>query len=129
MIRVGGDEYPWRSGPRCLVCRSPHRLVIEEGVVAGSTLKDIVARLPADCSLTQRSVRNHVKEGHVGLDMLEDRSLVPYQAPTQSRFNARMLLDTLIANALADVQRGGTTRGFGDAVAAARAILADDANE
>jgi hypothetical protein len=103
MIRIGGREYPVRSSPRCFVCRSPHRLVIEEALLAGSSLKQIVARLPADCSLTQRSVRDHVKEGHLGLDELEDRSLVAYQMQTKSQFNPRKLLDTVIADALADV--------------------------
>lgn len=64
-VRLGGRAYPWRAEARCMVCRSPHRLEVEERTVAGDSWKSIADSLPDNSGLSERNLADHFRNGHL----------------------------------------------------------------
>lgn len=63
MYRIGGENFPLISDPRCKTCRSPYRLHIESEVISARPISMIIERLVLQDSrvdLSAHSVRNHI---------------------------------------------------------------------
>lgn len=80
MYRVGGKMYPMHVSARCKVCNSPHRLRIEQEMVAGRGFSFIVKALPDDADLSPNNLRNHYEGGHLPSDLSIVRELVEQRA-------------------------------------------------
>lgn len=58
-LQAGGTQVPMIRNQRCSVCRSNLRPEVDEWLVLGMTLRQIMRMLPEDVGFSLRSVRSH----------------------------------------------------------------------
>ena len=85
MTRIGTQQYPLRSEPRCAVCNSPHRIWIEAELVRGSSYAAVhreLAGMPHGPRkvASQEAISNHLKRGHMPLGQEVQRQIIARRA-------------------------------------------------
>lgn len=80
MYRVGGRMYPLRNAANCYVCSSEHRSTIEEELLKGYGYAAVVRHLPEDAGINKDNVVQHVKRGHLPLDVSVRRAIIEDRA-------------------------------------------------
>ena len=86
MTRIGGQDYPLRSEPRCNTCQSPHRMFIENRLIRGDSYASIareVAALPHGEHKkppNKQSISIHTRNGHMPLGQSTQRRIIERQA-------------------------------------------------
>lgn len=86
MTRIGGQDYPLRSEPRCSTCQSPHRMFIEGRLIRGDSYASIareVAALPHDEHHKppgKQSISIHTRNGHMPLGQSTQRRIIERRA-------------------------------------------------
>ena len=78
--RVGGREYPLVNAANCIVCSSEHRSLIEEQLLKGYGYAAIVRHLPEGAGVNKDNVTQHVKRGHLPLDVTVRRAIMEDRA-------------------------------------------------
>lgn len=67
MYRLGGRTYPMKRVKNCKVCNSNFRAAVENYLILGYSLDQIVKALPSDASLEVHNIRSHIDENHLPL--------------------------------------------------------------
>lgn len=85
MVRIGNDDYPMVSEPRCLTCQSPHRLFIERELLRGRAYGAIakeVAKMPEGtmATPTPSSIGEHTRQGHLPQPAITRRKIIENRA-------------------------------------------------
>jgi hypothetical protein len=130
-VDVGGQSVPYRSEPRCFVCRTPERLEIEEWLVVGRTSRMIMERWP-DRRLSHRNLMDHVRLGHLPLEAPAVKQLVRERTADVERLFETAITHTAqrlsLAHLVVEQVRGRLDAGdlrpeLKDGLAALRLIL------
>lgn len=79
-VEVGGGIYPWRSEGRCLCCSHPMRVEIETMLAQGRTYRGIIKALELEGAITERNVRDHVRNEHLPTKAPAVRAVAQAQA-------------------------------------------------
>lgn len=101
MTRIGGQDYPLRSEPRCSTCQSPHRMLIEDRLIRGDSYASIareVAALPHDEHKRppgKQSISIHTRQGHMPLGQSTQRRIIERRAK-QAKQSIEESEDTLV---------------------------------
>lgn len=85
MIRIGGEDYPQISDPRCLVCQSPHRLFIENEILRGrgyTAINRQVRAMDPDALSEHgnRSIAHHVTQRHLTAPAQARKDIIDHRA-------------------------------------------------
>lgn len=80
MYRVGGRQYPLRTATNCFVCSSEYRSDIEDQLLKGYGYAAIVRHLPEGADINKDNVAQHVKRGHLPLDVTVRRAIIEDRA-------------------------------------------------
>lgn len=113
MVRVGGQDYPYRRVAACNVCNSPYRMSIERALLQGWSYKRIESHLD-DVEHGPHpqpdwwSIRSHVTAEHMPLPSIARRKIIEKRAEEIGRNiedDAELLLDTVSVNQTI-IQRG-----------------------
>src|SRR3954453_6015358 len=80
MYRVGGRQYPLKTVGQCKVCSSEGRLAIEQEVANGRGYAAIIKSLDEGHDLTPRNISDHVRNGHMPLEISTVREIIDERA-------------------------------------------------
>ena len=80
MYQVGGRQYPMRTQPECFVCQSPLRAEIETQLLKGYGYAAIARHLPEDSGIQQHNIEQHLKRGHLPLELTVRRAIMEDRA-------------------------------------------------
>lgn len=113
MVRVGGQDYPYRRVAACSVCNSPYRMSIERALLQGWSYKRIQNSLDdvehgPHPQPDQWSIRQHVTAEHMPLPSIARRKIIEKRAGEIGRNieeDSELLLDTVTVNQMI-IQRG-----------------------
>lgn len=131
--RIGGREYPVKTGRQCKVCQSPHRFEIEEEIVAGRTYAKIVDHLPEGTDISPRNVKEHFNNGHMPLEVSATRQIVEARArrvgkriedSTESLIDGITLAEAVVQKTFEAIAKGELKPEVRDGLRAAK-VLAD----
>lgn len=85
VYRVGGRYYPLRTESRCVVCNSEWRTEIETALLKGRSYRVIEEGLEEDSGVTRRNIREHVKNGHLPMEVVSRTALIEERAKEMGR--------------------------------------------
>lgn len=132
-----GESMPLKSEPRCLICQSPHRPMVDKLLAAQFSNTSVAEELQLvdpdfkdkDPDTVRRNVERHGKN-HVDIRNRAIRRMVEQRAREQGMLldhvegkitSGRALLDILVANATEQAQSGKPVR-FADAIEAVKLL-------
>jgi len=87
--------------PKCLVCKSPHRHLVDKMLVAGLTYSEIERQF-AFAGIKRRSIANH-KENHLGYEEAGIRSIIEQEALAAQRNHEEGVSRVITKNAYLEV--------------------------
>lgn len=59
MVRLGGQEYPLETDPKCSVCNSIYREQIEQSIIGGRVFSKITQSLPEGTGIITAAIKRH----------------------------------------------------------------------
>ncbi len=126
MYQVGGRSYAMKTARHCKTCQSHLRLDIENQIIRGYGYKGIVDSLPEGCELTERNLREHVKNNHMPLDETIRHRIIEERAQENNR-----LLENEAGTAVDHIAfaRVGIQKCFEDITAGKQHVTVAEANQ
>lgn len=143
MTRIGGADYPMVSIPTCKTCQSPHRTLIENGLIRGYSFASLarqVADLPDSgrgCPSSE-SISAHKANGHMPVEAAAQRRLIERRAEEIGRdieHDVETLADhvtvarMVVAKGFERMQAGEIQPDIADVLAASRLLIQVDAQQ